>query len=79
KLPAKTFVAARPAGPALQVARPARLISELQTRNEHLPQQMLVMTAAGLKRAQKPDGGWRVMTLAASPEALFHDEGNSAV
>ena len=77
RLPAKTVVAARPAAPSLPVARPARFVSELQTRNEHLPQQMLVMTAAGLKRAQKPAGGWRVMTLAASPEALFPEEENS--
>lgn len=79
KLPAKTFVAARPAAPALPVARPTRFVSELQTRNEHLPQQILVMTAAGLKRAQKPGGGWRVMTLAAGPEAPFPGEENSAV
>lgn len=77
RLPAKTVVAARPTAPALPVARPARLVAELQTRNEYLPQQILVMTAAGLKRAQKPEGGWRVMALAAGPEALFPEEENS--
>ena len=70
RLPAKTVMAAKPAAPVSPVARSLRFVSELQTRDEHLPQQMLVMTAAGLKRAQKPEGGWRVMALAASTGAL---------
>ncbi len=74
RLPAKTVTAAGPSVPVLPISRPARFVTELQTRNGHLPQQMLVMTAAGLRRAQKPEGGWRIMALAAGPEALFPEK-----